>query len=58
MVDEAAVQRCLCLLGTGNSAGFEKAVLEGCSKDTSADVVHGLLIGSVFAGLDLIPTAK
>lgn len=35
MVDEAAAQRCLCLLGTGSIAGFAKAVLEGRSKDTT-----------------------
>jgi len=58
MVDGAVVQRCLHALGTGSSAGFEKAGVEGCSKNTKAGTVCRLLVGSVFAGLDLIPTGK
>lgn len=58
MVGAAVVRRCLCALGTGSSAGFARAVLQSCSKDTKADVVHRLLIDVVFIGLHLIPTGK
>lgn len=46
------------MLGTGSSAAVAEAVLEGCSKDTTADVVDRLLVDSVFTGLDLIPMGK
>lgn len=46
------------MLETGSSAAVAEAVLEGCSKDTKADVVDRLLVDIVFTGLDLIPTRK
>lgn len=57
MVDEAAVQRCLCLLGTGSIAGFAKAVLEGCSKDTTR-LIRYMGSSLTVSSLDLIPTGK
>lgn len=55
MVAGAAGHRCPCVLGTGGSAGFVKAVLKGCSRDSKADTVH---IVTVLTALNLILTGK
>lgn len=43
---------------TGSSAVFAKAVLEGCSRVPNPDMIHGLLVVSVFTGLNLFLIVK